>query len=61
VPTVSKKSDSMIEKIARQAARTPSRAKTSTLTPAPSVEKSGQATSAVGTTATPGVVHTLPS
>ena len=60
VPTVSKKSDSMIEKIASPAPRSPRRTKASTLRPAPSVPKSGQATSWVGTTATPGVVHTPP-
>ena len=60
VPTVSKKSESMIEKIASAAPRRPSRTKTSRLTPAPSVEKSGQATTDDGTTATPGVVHTAP-
>ncbi len=50
----------MIEKIASSAVSTPSRAKTSKFSPAPSVEKSGQATMRLGTTATPGSVHSVP-
>jgi hypothetical protein len=60
VPTVSKKSESMMEKIVSSATVTPRRPKTSTFTPSPRVEKSGKATMWVGSTATPGRVHTCP-
>ena len=51
---VSKKSDSMMEKIVTMAVRTPTRAKTEKSKPAPRLEKSGSAMKRAGITACPG-------
>ena len=51
VPMVSKKSESMMEKMVTTAVRTPTRANTEKSRPAPRLEKSGHATNDFGTTA----------
>ncbi len=60
VPIVSKKSESMIEKIVTTAVRTPARAKTEKSSPAPRLEKSGHASRRAGTTAWPGSGNARP-
>ncbi len=60
VPIVSKKSESMMEKMTTTAVTTPTRAKTDRSRPAPRLEKSGHATSAAGQTACPGVGNVRP-
>src|SRR5262249_54757546 len=54
VPMVSKKSESMMEKIVTTAVITPTLAKTERSKPAPRLEKSGQAANVFGMTACPG-------
>ena len=54
VPMVSKKSESISEKIVTSAVMSPRRTKTEKSKPAPRLEKSGSATSAAGHTAWPG-------
>ena len=51
VPIVSKKSESMMEKMVTAAATTPTRQNTSTFRPAPSVDRSGSAQTFWGITA----------
>lgn len=61
VPMVSKKSAMAIEKTATSVPTTPMRANDPKLSPAPKVEKSGSATTALGITATPGrLAYTAP-
>ena len=60
VPMVSKKSESMREKIVTSAVIAPTRTNTSTLMPAPRLEKSGRARSAAGITACPGMGKARP-
>ena len=57
---VSKKSESMIEKMVTAAMTNPRRAKTERSSPAPRVDKSGRATSEAGRTAWPGAGKAAP-
>ena len=60
VPMVSKKSESMMEKIVTTAVMTPTRANTERSNPAPRLEKSGHAEKDFGITACPGSGNARP-